>query len=220
VKKNTDSGKMTRQQIDESLRVISLFKRYHMAISAKEKINWDILKGKLIDKSDIDRLLYVMGVIGDQRIINPTDTHWRKSRHYRCMNCSSFKLHFEQDEDNDSNDEIKFMLKERNIVYHNSDCTVTNKTLSKGIHIIQESQFLIDLIKTSNYGTDPKKEHDCKMLLSTIGAYDFNITSRTINRAIANIRSQFVKEFVNYYNMVVGYLKVYVQTHPSALTVV
>ena len=82
MKKNTDSGKMTRQQIDESLKVISLLKRYHIAISAKEKINWEILTGNLIDKSDIDRLLYVMGVIGDQRIINPTDTHWRNATNH------------------------------------------------------------------------------------------------------------------------------------------
>ena len=103
---------------------------------------------------------------------------------------------------------------------HNKECKVTNKILSKGIHIIQENQFLIDLIKTTNYGTDQKKEHDCQMLLSTIGVYDFNIASRTLNRANTNLRTKFVKEFVNYYNMVVGYLKVYVQIHPSALAVV
>ena len=99
---------MTRQHIDQSSRLISILKKYDLAISVKEKINWGILKGKLIEKSDIDRLLYAMGVIGDQRIINPNDTHWRKIRHYRCMNCSNFKLHFEKDENNSGNDEMKF----------------------------------------------------------------------------------------------------------------
>ena len=44
---------------------------------------------------------------------------------------------------------------------HNDDSKVTNKLLSKGIDIIQESQFLIDLIKTTNYETYQKKEYDC-----------------------------------------------------------
>ena len=116
---------MTRHNIDQSLRLISIFKKYDLTISTKEKINWEILEGKLIKKNDIDRLLYAMGVIGDQRIINPNDTHWRKIRHYRCMNCSNFKLHFEKDENNSSKDEMKFTLNERKTMDHNKECKVT-----------------------------------------------------------------------------------------------
>ena len=104
---------MTRHNIDQSLRLISIFKKYDLTISAKEKISWGILEGKFIEKNDINRLLYAMGVICDLSIINPNDTHWRKSRHYRCMNCSKFKLHFEKDESNSSKDEMKFSLNER-----------------------------------------------------------------------------------------------------------
>ena len=52
------------------------------------------------------------------------------------MNCSKFKLHFEKDENNSSTDEMKFSLNERKTMDHNKDCKVTNKLLSKGIHII------------------------------------------------------------------------------------
>ena len=103
---------------------------------------------------------------------------------------------------------------------HHPNCLIPNKMLSKGRHVIEESEFLIEMLKTTNYGVEPKKEHDCKMLLKTIGIHEFTITSRTINRAIALLRNKFVNEFVNYYNMVVPYLKKYIEIHPTALGVV
>ena len=104
---------MTRHNIDHSLRLISIFKKYDLTILPKEKIDWGIFYGKLIEENDIDRLLYVTGVIGDQKIINPTYIHWRNSRHYICMNCVKFKLNFEKDESNSSKDEMKFCFNER-----------------------------------------------------------------------------------------------------------
>ena len=52
---------------------------------------------------------------------------------------------------------------------HDQQCYVTNKMLSKGRHVIEESQFLIDMLKTTNYGVEPRKEHGCEMIMKTIG---------------------------------------------------
>ena len=88
------------------------------------------------------------------------------------------------------------------------------------LKIKNKVKFLIDLIKTTNFGVEAKKDHECKMLLTTIGVHEFNISSRTINRAIWFLRTKFVNEFVNYYGMLITYLKEYITMHPSALSVV
>ena len=64
------------------------------------------MKTKMVEKVDIDRLIHAIGIIGDQRIINPTDTHWRNKRNYKCLHCDEFTLHSKKvNEESDANKE-------------------------------------------------------------------------------------------------------------------
>ena len=159
---------MSTISIDQSLRLRSVYKKYNIVISCKEKMNWFVMKSIPVKKIDIDRLVYSIGVIADQRIILPTDTHWRKYRNYKCIGCNAFKLNFQIVDNENIEEEQLYILCNREEMKHHPNCSTSNKMLSKGRHVIEESEFLIDMLKTTNYGVEPKKEHDCKMLLKTI----------------------------------------------------
>ena len=51
-----------------------------------------------ISKSDIDRLIYVLGVKSEHKVITPVDQHHRCNRYYKCQDCSDFRLHFDKKE--------------------------------------------------------------------------------------------------------------------------
>ena len=90
---------MTKALINQSLRLMSVFKKYSVTICCKEKMKWELMKEIMVERVDMNRLVYSIGIIADQRIIHPTDTHWRKYRNYQCMGCKGFKLTFQQDEE-------------------------------------------------------------------------------------------------------------------------
>ena len=87
----------------------------------------------------MDRLLYAMEIVGNQKVITPTDTHWRNSRNFRCMHCEKFKLNFEKDEQDSTMENTYYCINERKTREHGISCNVTEKLLSKGIHVIEES---------------------------------------------------------------------------------
>jgi hypothetical protein len=116
---------MSKVLVGQSLRLISVFKKYNIAISAKERMDWSLLKGKMIGKVDIDRLIYVVGIIGNRRIINPTDTHWRDTRYYKCSHCNDFKLYFEKVKDESNAKKETYVLCQRFCVMkHHDECCI------------------------------------------------------------------------------------------------
>ena len=58
------------------------------------------------------------------------------------------------------------------------------------------------------------------MLLSILGLERFNVTRRTLNRSIANLRERFTLEIPNYYKMLIPFLKRYCSEERQASVVV
>ena len=52
---------------------------------------------------------------------------------------------------------------------HNERCRLQTNILHKGTHLIEESQYLIDMIKESNLTYGNKSEVDLTLLMSHLG---------------------------------------------------
>ena len=131
------------------------------------------MKGKMFEKVDIDSLIYAVGIIGDQPIINPTDTHWRSKRNYKCLHCDDFKLHFEKVNEETDVNKAHYVFCNRDVMKHHSQCCITKNLLTKGRHIIEESQFLIDLLKRQIMALKEKRTTNAKCFLALLAFMSF-----------------------------------------------
>ena len=81
---------------------------------------------------------------------------------------------------------------------HESICTLKEMKLQTGTQVVQNSQFLIDLVKYSNYFNENKTAVDYKMMINTIVLENTTITNATMKRAINELKRKFVVEIPNY----------------------
>ena len=70
--------------IDTSLRLRSILSKYEVATQGDPKNVWKVLNNKSILSDDIDRLVYILGVTYEQRIIIPNNRHHRSNRYFKC----------------------------------------------------------------------------------------------------------------------------------------
>ena len=85
--------------VDTSKALSSLLTKYDFYINESDTFEWDDLSNLNISQSDIDRLIYVLGVKSEHKVIIPVDRHHRSNRYYKCQDCNDFRLHFDKKED-------------------------------------------------------------------------------------------------------------------------
>ena len=73
---------MERIPIPTKGRLYSLLDKYNISVELSQNTTWNSLIKNPIRRSDIDRLVYVMGIRGDSRIIKPKDRHARPNRYF------------------------------------------------------------------------------------------------------------------------------------------
>ena len=72
---------------------LSILYKYQIANEDDPK-EWKLLENKEILLEDIDRLVYVLGVKYEQRLIQPNNSHHRRNRYYMCKDFNSFRLYY------------------------------------------------------------------------------------------------------------------------------
>ena len=121
--KSMSNATMTHDEnirhVDTSKALSSLPTKYDFYMHESDTFEWDGLSNLNISKSDIDRLIYVLGVKSEHKIISPVDRHHSCNRYYKCQNCTDFRLHFD-------NKEIYYQLIPKRSRRHNIYCSSTN----------------------------------------------------------------------------------------------
>ena len=126
--------------VDYSKALSSLLTKYDLYINETDTFDWDDLSNLDISQVEIDRLVYVLGVKSEHKVIIPVDRHHRSSRYYKCQDCNHFRLHFHK-----KGPCYEIIIKKSR--RHDPNCLSTCKILTKGMHVLEESQYVIDLIK-------------------------------------------------------------------------
>ena len=98
----------------------------------------------------------IIGVIADNRVIQPTDRHYRKNKYFYCESCKKHLLHFVGESIAMNNIICTYTVVTESVDEHESICTLKEIKLQTGIQVVQNSQFLIDLVKYSNFSTKIK----------------------------------------------------------------
>mgnify|MGYP006950409513 CR=1 FL=1 len=187
-----------------------ILSKYELVTQHDHKVHknvWKVLNNKSILSDDIDRLVYILGVTYEQRIIIPNNRHHRSNRYFKCNDCKRFRLHFINHHSDESTTTIQYKILMKNYMDHDPDCVLKSSKLTKANHIIEDSEYLITAIKETDLSTIQKSGLDIAMLLSTLGIQRFDVNKYTLNRSIAKLREKFTTEIPNYYKMLVPYLK-------------
>ena len=156
-------------------------------LDTEHTFEWEDLNNLLIDENDIDHLIYVFGIRKGNRIISTVGRHWRINRYYKCNNCNQFLLHFY---------EMKYYGNEKQKNIQLFPCLIVNmiksvvykQTFYIGGHNWFKSQYLIVMVKESNFAYINKPETDLKLLMSHLGLKYFEICRSTVSRAITKIK--------------------------------
>ena len=140
----------------------------------------------------------IIGVIADNRVLIPTDRHYRKNKYFYCESCKKHLLHFVGESIAMNNIICTYTVVTESVDEHESICTLKEMKLQTGTQVVQNSQFLIDLVKYSNYFNENKTAVDYKMMINTIVLENTTITNATMKRAINELKRKFVVEIPNY----------------------
>ena len=198
--------------VDNSKALSSLLTKYDLYINESDTFDWDDLSNLHINQVEIDRLVYVLGVKSEHKVIVPVDRHHRCSRYYKCQGCNHFRLHFHKEG-------LCYEIITKKSRKHDHYCSSSSKILTKGMHVLEESQYVIDLIKNSNFANMNKSDRENTLLMSHIGLKPHEICKTTVNRTIIKMKKKFITEIPTYYHMLREYLSKYKDTYPTSTTV-
>ena len=211
---------MSLVPVDQSKRLMSLITKYKIEITKKKNYDWKQLENRKIDRNDLQLLILTIGVIADNRVIQPTDRHYRKKKYFYCVSCKKQLLQFVGDSMAMNNNISTYTVVTESVNEHERNCTLKEMKLHTGIKVVQNSEFLIDLVKYSKFFNENKTAVDYKMMINTIGLENTNITNATMKKAINELKRKFILEIPNYYAMLMTYLAHYNEMYPTSLSVV
>ena len=121
---------MDRKKITRKDCLCSVLNNYKITIDSNQKITWNCLINNPVEYTDIDRLIYVIGIQGDKRKIIPKDRHLRVNRHYKWVDCAKFNLDVAFD-GNKSIKENKWYLLLPTGIEHDKNCKLKEKNSQK-----------------------------------------------------------------------------------------
>ena len=78
-----------------------------------------------------------------------------------------------------------------NLRRHNDHCCSETKILNKGVQILEESQYLISLIKEANFAYVNKSEIDDTLLMSHIGLKSFEVCQSSVSKTITKMKINY-----------------------------
>jgi hypothetical protein len=76
---DTEEPNENIKYVDSSKALSSLLTKYDLYINESDTFDWDDLSILDISQGDIDRLVYVLGVKSEHKVIIPVDRHHRSS---------------------------------------------------------------------------------------------------------------------------------------------
>ena len=159
-----------------------------------------------------------MGIYCQNVVLSLNDQNWRLSRKYRCLYCKAFSVPFMRAEIIHSKQysQIRISSLKKYLPSYKRDTFKIPQLLS----VIEESFKLISVIKLSGRLFGNKICIYVDSLKRNLGLKYCDIYQRMIYCALSNLRSKFVEEMPNYYNLLVPYLSEYDMRYSNSLSII